>query len=99
MPEQLRNITVPTNKALRQADRYLISKHNQLKQFDSVEDLATDESKLDQSDRDGISHNLIVVRASLARSLWKAGVFIGISVLDEFVLGAAQTGRPTYVVV
>ncbi|MCK1285422.1 hypothetical protein IVB41_15990 [Bradyrhizobium sp. 44] len=91
---RLLDLIVRPSKVLAQAERYLISKHNLLKQFDNVEDLATDEDKLDDSDRAGIFHNLVTVRAALARTLWKAGIFIGVSVLDDFVLVAAQTGQP-----
>jgi hypothetical protein len=94
MPEQaFPDLTVPSTKKLQQSERYLISKHNRLRQFGNVEDLATDESILNENDREGILHNLVVVRSALAKELWKAGIFIGVSVLDEFVLGAAQTGQ------
>lgn len=94
MPDQVfLNLTVPFTKKLKQSERYLLSKHNQLKQFGNVEDLATDETILNEKDRGGILHNLIEVRSALAKALWKAGIFIGVSVLDEFVLSAAQTGQ------
>ncbi|QKS54034.1 hypothetical protein HUE56_26475 (plasmid) [Azospirillum oryzae] len=87
------NLTVNSTKKLEKSERYLISKHNQLKQFGSVEDLATDESILSEKDREGILHNLLTVRSILAKALWKSGIFVGVSVLDEFVLSAAQNGH------
>src|SRR5882672_8405382 len=87
------DLTVPFTKKREQSERYLILKHNQLKQFGNVEDLVTDERFLNEKDREGILHNLVVLRSALAKALWKAGIFIGVSILDEFVLGAVQAGQ------
>ncbi|WP_457092715.1 hypothetical protein [Microvirga sp. P5_D2] len=62
--------------------------------FNSVETLVVDEDILNDKDRNGILHHLVAVRAALANVLWKAGIYVGVSLLDEFVLSAAKTGQP-----
>lgn len=58
-----------------------------------MEQLATDERKFSKKDREAVLHHLLQLRSTLARTLWKAGLYIGVSVLDEFVLEAAKTGQ------
>jgi len=48
---------------------------------------------LDERDRSGVLHHLVQVRATLAAALWSAGIYIGVSVLDNFVLRAAKSGQ------
>jgi hypothetical protein len=45
MTSALTNLLVPLDKKLRASDEFLKAKHNLLAQFDSVDDLITDEAK------------------------------------------------------
>lgn len=86
-------IAIPSSKALTASEGYLRSKHNLLAGYDSVEDLVTDDG-IDPKDMEGIQHHLVAVRAAIAKAIWSQEVYIGVSVLDEFVLHAAKTGAP-----
>jgi hypothetical protein len=85
---------IPLSKKRAQAETYLLSKHNVLSSFNSVEDLVINETVLSGNDQQGIVHNIIALRSAIAKALWTAGIYVGVSVLDEFVLQAAQTGAP-----
>ena len=88
----LTNLSITLSKPQKTSEAYLRSKHNLLNSFDSVEALVIDK-KLDEKDRNGILHHLLQIRSALAKQLWKAGIFIGVSVLDQFVFGAAKSGK------
>jgi hypothetical protein len=88
----LSNLSVPLGKKLKASDDFLKAKHNLLAQFDSVDDLVTDETKVSAKDRTAIEHHILQLRAALARTLWSQEVFIGRSLLDDYVLHAAKTG-------
>lgn len=82
-----------STKSIQQSEAYLASKHNQLNLFASIGDLVTDETKLTESDRTAIEHHILNLRAAIARQLWSNEIYIGRSVLDEYVLGAAKASR------
>ncbi|TCP80848.1 hypothetical protein C8J31_11490 [Rhizobium sp. PP-CC-2G-626] len=86
--------TIPASSKRSHSEGYLRSKHNQLTGFDNVEDLATDVTRLGGVERDAIVHHLTGLRATIARVLWRAGYYIGTSVLDEFVFEAVKSGQP-----
>gem|GEM_PF-765585 len=88
----LDGVSVTMTKALRQSDAFLKAKANMLSQFDNVDHLVTDESILSEKDRDAIAHHILQLRAALARSLWSHEVYVGRSLLDDFVLQAAKDG-------
>lgn len=88
------SILVPQSKRLNNSENYLLAKHNLLTQFDGVENLVTSEGLLSEADKSGILHHLLNLRSAVARSLWTSGIYVGISVLDEFVLGVAKKGQP-----
>ena len=56
MTSTLGGLTVTLGKKLTQSDDYLKGKHNLLTQFDSIDDLVTDETKLTAKDRQAIEH-------------------------------------------
>lgn len=86
-------ITIRSNPTLAASERYLRSKHNLLAGYDSVEDLVTDDG-MEAKDLEGIQHHLVAIRAAIAKAIWSREIYIGVSVLDEFVLHAAKTGAP-----
>lgn len=90
----LRDLTIPPSRKRAQSESYLLSKHNVLKAFDGVEDLATDERTLTEKDRDAVLHHLRQLRSAVARVLWKAGLYTGTSILDDFVLEVTKSGQP-----
>ncbi|MBL7326247.1 hypothetical protein INQ16_32185, partial [Escherichia coli] len=51
MTSTLGGLTVTLGKKLKQSDDFLKAKHNLLTQFDSIDDLVTDETKLSAKDR------------------------------------------------
>lgn len=93
MPHVLARLSVHKTKAIKASDEYLMAKHNQLAQFDSIVDLVTDETRLAEKDRIAIEHHVLNLRSTVARLLWSNEVYIGRSLLDEFVLKAAKNGR------
>jgi hypothetical protein len=92
MTSVLTCLVVPVGKKLKATDAFLKSKHNLLAQFDSVGDLVTDEKKLASRDREAIEYHIVQMRAAIARTLWSNEIYIGRSLLDEYVLNAAKSG-------
>lgn len=90
----LLDLTIPTSKKRAQSESYLLSKHNVLKVFDSVEDLATDEQTPTEKDRDAVLHHLLQFRSAVARVFRKAGLYTGNSIFDDFVLEVTKSGQP-----
>ena len=62
--------------------------------MESVEDFVLDETKLSAGDRQAIEHHTLSIRAATARALWLKEIYVGPSLLDEFVLGTATQGGP-----
>lgn len=92
MTAALASLSVPLAKKLKQSDDFLKTKHNLLAQFDSIDDLVTDESKLTAKDKAAIQHHILQLRSAMARKLWTNGYFIGRSLLDDYILNASKTG-------
>lgn len=88
----LKTLVVPQSKKLKGTDDFLKGKHNLLSQFDSVDDLVTDETKLTAKERVAIEHHILQMRAAIARKLWSNEIYIGTSLLDDYVLHTAKTG-------
>jgi hypothetical protein len=87
----IRNIQAPTNRRVREAEAFLSRKHNELHKFDSLENLAVEgEEFLDQNSYNGLMYHMQIIRAELARILWEAEVYVGISIIDEFVFQSAK---------
>ncbi|WP_271574212.1 HEPN domain-containing protein [Bradyrhizobium sp. CCBAU 11361] len=53
-----------------------------------------DETKLSEDDRQAIEHHILNIRAATARALWSKEIYVGRSLLDEFVFSAAKQGGP-----
>jgi len=85
-------LTVSTTKTIKASDDYLKSKHNLLPAFESAEHFFTDES-ISDSDRRPIEHHMLRLRAAIARVLWSNEIYIGRSLLDDFVLHATKLGK------
>ncbi|QTG17283.1 hypothetical protein G6M86_28755 (plasmid) [Agrobacterium tumefaciens] len=88
----LAGIIPPQTKSVKQSDAFLASKHNQLNLFSSIDHLVTDEKNLNEAERGAIEHHILNIRAAVARSLWSREIYIGRSILDEYVLGCAKQG-------
>jgi len=86
-------LPLPLSKQRSKAEAYLLSKHNLLAGFNDIEHLVTDEKQLDDATRDAILHNMLELRKAIARILWRGRLYIGTSVLDEFVFDATKAGR------
>jgi len=92
MTSSLGALTITLGKKLKHSDDFLRAKHNLLAQFDSIEDLVTDEAKLTDSDRKAVEHHILQLRAAIARTLWSKEFYIGRSLLDEYILHTAKSG-------
>ena len=92
MTSTLGGLTVTLGKKLKQSDDFLKAKHNLLTQFDSIDDLVTDETKLSAKDRQAIEHHILQLRAAIARTLWSNEFYIGRSLLDDYILHTAKNG-------
>lgn len=92
MTGYLSNLTITMGKKLKQSDAFLKAKHNLLAQFDGVEDLVTDETKVSDQDRAAIEHHIVQLRIALAKKLWSNEIYIGRSLLDDAILHVAKTG-------
>lgn len=84
-------LAVKQDKAVKQAETFLASKHNLLNHFASVDDLVTNDKAVSASDRKAIEHAIRTLRAAIARELWSNEIFVGRSVLDECILHTAKT--------
>ncbi|WP_211236026.1 HEPN domain-containing protein [Leisingera aquimarina] len=90
----LKDVQAPASKAISNAETFLGRKHNELTAFDTLEHFVfRGEDVLDERTFRGLSHNLMIIRAALARELWKAEVYVGVSIVDELVFQAAKN-RP-----
>lgn len=69
MTTALASLSVTLGKHLKNSDDFLKAKHNMLAQFDSVDDLVTDETKISDKDRSAIEHHILQLRAAIARTL------------------------------
>jgi len=88
------SLQVPSNKHTRQADAYLARKHNLLASYESLEHFVVDgEEQLDESDFKTLMHHLLSLSIALASLFWKNQIFIGRSVLDEFIFQNAKSSR------
>lgn len=92
MTTALASLSVTLGKHLKNSDDFLKAKHNMLAQFDSVDDLVTDETKISDKDRSAIEHHILQLRAAIARTLWSNEFYIGRSLLDDCILYTAKTG-------
>lgn len=92
MAKTLSDISAPDNKSIRRSDGFLKAKHNLLSRFSSVEDLVTDEKRLNEAERSAIEYHILNLRAAITRTLWANEIYIGRSLLDDYVLDAAKTG-------
>lgn len=89
---KIASVSTPQNKSILQSDNFLVAKHNQLNRLESVEDLVLDETKLGADDRKAIEHHILNIRAATARALWSKEIYVGLSLLDEFVFATAKQG-------
>ncbi|WFU14687.1 HEPN domain-containing protein [Bradyrhizobium sp. CB3481] len=87
-------VSTPKGKSIQQSENFLAAKHNQLSCLESVEDLVLDETKLSEGDRQAIEHHILNIRAATARALWSKEIYVGPSLLDEFVFSTAKQGGP-----
>ncbi|MGL4528800.1 MAG: hypothetical protein ACRCUC_17655 [Aestuariivirga sp.] len=85
-------LSVRSTKSIQQSENYLANKHNQLSLFDSVDDLVTDETMLKEDERTAIEYHIVNLRAAIAHQLWSHEIYVGLSLLDECVLGVAKVG-------
>lgn len=90
--KKLTSITVKYTKIIGQSEAFLATQHNQLNIFDSIEDLVTN-THLSKSAQTGIEHHIRSLRAAIAKELWSNEIYVGRSILDEFVLSAAKSGH------
>jgi len=87
----LSSVKVPAGKTISDAEAYLGRKHNELSAFDTLEHLVVDgEDALDKGTYSGLLHHFMALRSELARALWKAEVYVGVSIIDELVFQAAK---------
>lgn len=92
MTAKLGSLTVTLGNRLKQSDEFLKAKHNLLAQFDCIDDLVTDETRLSEKDRGAIEHHILQLRAAIARVLWSNEFYIGRSLLDDCILHTAKNG-------
>lgn len=94
----LSNVQMPSGKTISDAEQFLGRKHNELSAFDSLEHLVVDgEDVLDKGTYNGLAHHFMTIRAELARALWKAEVYVGVSIIDELVFQVAKKNPGTIV--
>ncbi|SEM24777.1 hypothetical protein SAMN05443999_1175 [Roseovarius azorensis] len=87
----LSSVKVPAGKPISDAETYLGRKHNELSGFDTLEHLILEgEDILESGTYGGLAHHLMAIRSALARALWKAEVYVGVSIIDELVFHAAK---------
>lgn len=92
MKADLASLTISLGKKLKSSDDFLKAKHNLLAQFNGVDDLVGDETKIADKDRAAIEHHIVRLRVALARKLWSNEYYIGRSLLDDAILHVAKTG-------
>lgn len=92
MTSTLGGLIITLGKKLKQSDDFLKAKHNQLAQFDNIDDLVTDETRLTDKERQAFEHHILQLRAAIARTLWSNEIYIGRSLLEEYILHAAKNG-------
>lgn len=85
------SVIPPNNNKVIDAESFLQNKHNELGSYDSLEHLVLEgEDHLDGSTYRGLMHHMLNIRAEIAKVLWQAEIYVGISVIDEFVFRSAK---------
>jgi hypothetical protein len=79
-------------QTLADSETFLVSKSQDIKKYQSVEDLVTAPEDDQPKVRKAVEHHMTLLRAQLARELWARQLFIGVSVLDELLFGAVVEG-------
>jgi hypothetical protein len=82
-----------STKKVSTAESFLQRKSNSLSNFSNVEDLVTDEEVFTEKELAAVIHNFSTVRKAVADHLWAQEVFVGMSVIDEFILNAIKSGQ------
>lgn len=85
------DILPPGGKFLKNSEAFLKSQHNRISGINSAEDLVWSET-LTEAEKNAIEHHVVTIRAALAKVLWSNEIYVGTSLLDDFVLHQAQTG-------
>jgi len=87
--------------SLEQSVQYVAQRADQAALYDFVDDLALEayeddvpDRKLSRKQAEALVHHLTAIRSAVGRVLWTRQLFIGYSVLDELILGAAKRGDP-----
>ncbi|WP_067916475.1 MULTISPECIES: HEPN domain-containing protein [unclassified Sulfitobacter] len=89
----LSNVQVPAGRAISDAEAFLGSKHNALGAYQSLEHLVVDgEDQVDAGTFRGLMHHMLVIRSELAKALWRAELYVGISIIDELVFQSVKKG-------
>lgn len=89
------------SKKVANALSYLLDRRSELKEYEDIEDLVLSDAWESEQRLQGLERNIVMLRAALARTLWKRGVYIGVTVLDELIFGAiahSETTDPVRVV-
>ena len=72
-------------KKISESIEFIKNNHSLLSGYSGVEDFVIDAYDYADQKKLGIIHHLVNVRARLARKLWQAEIFIGVSVLDDLL--------------
>lgn len=89
--KDLKSLTAPANKRTRNADEYLVRQHNKLAPYESLDHFVfAGEEELGDEDFRPLMHHMLNLRIELAGLLWKNDIFVGRSVLDEFIFQSAK---------
>ena len=82
----------PPSKTVRKALSYLATHHNVLGTYPNVEDLVVEgEQYLPPSTYRGLMYHLLAIRRELNHILWRDGIFVGASLIDEAVYQQVKT--------
>lgn len=88
----------PVGKKAERAAEIVLRRRPFIRQFSDLEDLVLRGPEVDANAAAAAEHNLRIVRAELARILWKNDVFIGVDVIDRILFGLVHSGNGTDIV-
>jgi hypothetical protein len=99
LPKRINQLSKePVGKKTQHAAEIVHSRRAFIQQFADLEDFVLRGPEVDAQTAKAAEHNMRVVRAGLARILWKNDVFIGIDVIDNILFGLVKSGNGTDIV-
>jgi hypothetical protein len=93
-PKNLRELAKrPLPKEVARAAEIIVARQNFIQRFQDFDDFIFRGEQIDARAAAAVEHNLLQLRAGLARVLWSNEVFIGIDIIDRVLFDLVVSGK------